>query len=153
MLQAISWNQYIISILLLLIFYYSYVGIKYYKWELLGIIGIQRIEAGSAAISVDEFKEKLISERNENYLPKEPVYTPNFIQLFTDEFKAYLASTVDAIPSKTDMLNSLQAITEKYPGINFHGNNNSLHQYVHQEIEAIHPGLINPEDLANIFSR
>lgn len=152
MLQSISWNQYITSILMLLAFYYFYVGYKYYRWELLGLIGIKKIEPGVAAIPVEEFKGKLISENNDDYLPKEFASATNTMQPIKDEITAYLIGTADSVPSKNELINALQAIVAKYPATTLSGNSNSLHQFVITETEAIHPGVINEDDLTTIFS-
>jgi hypothetical protein len=150
MLQSISWNQYITSIVLLLAFYYAYVGYKYYRWELLALIGIRKIEPGTATIPVEELKGKLVSENPEDYLPK--VSATNIMQVIKDEINAYLAGTADSMPSKTELINSLQAIVAKHPAIKLSGNNNSLHQFILAETETIHPGAINQDDLNIIFS-
>lgn len=150
MLQTISWNQYITSIVLLLAFYYAYVGYKYYRWELLALIGIRKIEPGNATIPVEELKGKLVSENQEDYLPKESA--TNTMQVIKDEINAYLAGTADSMPSKIELLNSLQAIVAKHPATTLSGNSNSLHQFVLTETEAIHPGAINQDDLNIIFS-
>lgn len=151
MLQTISWGQYITAMALLLAFYYAYVGYKYYKWELLSVIGIKKINAEVAPIPVEEFKAKLVSENHEDYLPNK-TSTGITVQAIKDEIKAYLGSTSDSIPSKNELLNSLQVIVTKYPAINFSGHNNSLHQFILSETEAVHPGVITQDDLPFVFS-
>lgn len=150
MFQTISWNQYIITIALLLAFYYAYVGYKYYRWELLGFIGIKKIDADAAPIPIEEFRAKLFSENNEDYLPKSTAGIS--LQSIKDEIKAYLESTADSIPSKTTLLSALQVIVVKYPATNLSGHNNSLHQFILTETEAIHPGVITQDDLVNVLS-
>ena len=39
MLNSITWGQYITAIVLTLIFYYVVIGYKYFKWEILALIG------------------------------------------------------------------------------------------------------------------
>lgn len=152
MLQSISWNQYLTSILLLLVCYYVYVGYKFYKWELLSMVGIKKIEPGVADIPIEEFKAKLVSENPADYLPKETAGGTNALQSIKDEITAYLIGTADSILSKNELLNALQVIVAKYPATNLSGNNNSLHQFILAETEAIHPGVITQDDLPVIFS-
>lgn len=149
MFQTISWSQYITTIALLLAFYYAYVGYKYYRWELLGVFGIKKINETAAPIAVEEFKAKLVSENHEDYLPQSSAGIS--LQPIRDEIKAYMESIADAVPSKTDLVNALQVIVAKYPATNLSGSNNSLHQFILTETEAIHPGLIIKDDMAFIF--
>jgi hypothetical protein len=63
MLSSITWGQYLSSIALLLLFYYGYVALRYYKWEILGVIGIKKIDGSSVAIpSMAEFKSSMEGE-------------------------------------------------------------------------------------------
>jgi len=150
MFQSISWSQYFTTTAFLLAFYYAYVGYKYYRWELLGLIGIKKIDTDFAPIPVEEFKNKMVVENHEDYLPKS--YAGNSLQSIKDEIKAYVESTTDAILSKSDLLNALQVIVAKYPATNLSGHNNSLHQFILAETEAVHPGLITPGDLQTALS-
>jgi hypothetical protein len=97
MLSSITWGHYLSGIALLLLFYYSYVAFRYYKWEILGIIGIKKIDGSSIAIpSMAEFKSSMEGEKHENYLPKDEQafdISP-LIQSFRDEIKAYLQEAV-----------------------------------------------------------
>lgn len=149
MLQSISWNQYISSIILLLVCYYGYVGYKFYRWELLGLIGIKKIEAGVSTISIEDFKEKLVSENHEDYLPK--AAAGKTLQSIKDEIAACLAGTANSLYSKTDLLNALQAIVTKYPAATVAGNSNSLHQFILSETEAVHPGVLSAEDVNRLL--
>lgn len=152
MLQSISWNQYLTSIILLLVCYYVYVGYKFYRWEFLSLVGIKKTESGVADIPIEEFKAKLVSENHASYLPKETVDGTNILQSIKDEITAYLTATADSIPSKNELLNALQVIVAKYPATNLSGHNNNLHQFILAETEAIHPGVITQDDLSVIFS-
>jgi hypothetical protein len=152
MLQSISWNQYLTSTLLLLVCYYAYVGYKFYKWELLGLVGIRKIEPGVAEIPIEELKATLVSENHADYLPKETADGVNAFQSIKDEITAYLTATADSILSKNEILNALQVIVAKYPATYLSGLNNSLHQFVLAETEAIHPGIITQDDLPVIFT-
>ncbi|HNU47185.1 MAG TPA: hypothetical protein PKM40_00040 [Bacteroidia bacterium] len=134
----------------MLVCYYVYVGYKFYRWELLHLIGINKVEPAVTAIPVEEFKAKLVSETHEEFLPK--VSAHNATEAFSDEIRAYLSGTADSMPSKNELLNSLQAIVAKYPATNLSGHNNSLHQFILTETEAIHPGVITLDDLHVIFS-
>ncbi len=151
MLQTISWSQYFSFILLLMAFYYAWVGYKYYRWELLALIGISKIEPVAPAIHIDEFKQKLVPENPNDYLPKEPKQTPAIVQAIKDEISAYLQGSADSIITKEEIINSLQVIVAKYPATNLSGHNNSLHQFILIETDTIHPGIISPDDINRIL--
>ena len=92
MLQSISWSQYITAMLFALICYYGYVALKYFRWEILSLIGIKRIEEKGTPISVSEIKKQFTSSNHTDFLPKEyPVDATIIFQPFWDEANAYLA--------------------------------------------------------------
>ncbi|MBN8836142.1 MAG: hypothetical protein J0I09_02705 [Sphingobacteriia bacterium] len=153
MLQTISWSQYIAVIVLLLMGYYAYVGYKYYRWELLALIGIRKVETGNTSRPVEDFKQKMILETHTDYLPKESLSATNFLIAIEDEISAYLNGIADDIPSKKEVLDTLRVIVAKYPVSALSGNNNSLYQFILSKAEAVQPGIISQEDLSAIFHK
>jgi hypothetical protein len=57
MFNSITWGQYFSAVTLLLICYYAYTGYRYYRWEILGIMGIKKVDDSVAGkITSSDFK-------------------------------------------------------------------------------------------------
>ena len=118
MLQSISWSQYITALLFALICYYVYVAYKYFRWELLAVIGIKRIDEKNESVPVAEIKKQFTSSNHADFFPKEPLNEVNgILQLFWDEVNAYLAEIIPLAP-KEEICFAIKKILEKYPVLN-----------------------------------
>jgi hypothetical protein len=118
MLQSISWSQYITALLFALICYYAYVAYKYFRWEILGLIGIKKIDEKGTAIPVAEIKKQFSKSNHADFLPKEPVNEVNgMLQPFWDEVNACLAE-IKPEASKEEICFAVKMILEKYPALN-----------------------------------
>ena len=107
MFKSITWGQYLSAIILLSILYYAFVGFKYFRWEILSLIGIKKVD--SDAITIPPFANKKSEESNENYLPK-PLHnkdTSRQVQPFTDAVEAYLNQAENDI-SKHELADGLK---------------------------------------------
>ena len=121
MFNSITWGQYFSAIILLLIIYYILIGLRFYKWEILNIMGIRKVDDDSlnTTAALSNLKEFVASENHENYLPKPPleIDISPLVQSFTDEVTAFVQGADEAEITKEEIINSLQAIRSKYPAI------------------------------------
>lgn len=153
MLSSITWGQYLSSIALLLLFYYCYVAFRYYKWEILGVIGIKKIDGSSVAIpSMAEFKSSMEGENHENYLPKPAadIDISPLVQSFTDEVQAYLQETESGI-DKNELLYSIKLIAMKYPALKNSDCRNEMSQFIYREANDKYPNIIQPNDALHLW--
>lgn len=134
MFNSISWSQYITALITLLLFYYCFVGFKYFRWEILSLIGIRKIDEKSRAIPVADIKKHFVASNHADFLPKEnPNEATVILQPFWDEANAYLAEMKPGAP-KEEILFAVKMIVGKYPG---------LHSAEHkQELETAISGLL-----------
>lgn len=118
MLQSISWSQYISTLLLSIILYYAYVAYKYFRWEILSLIGIKKIDEKGTLIPVAEIKKQFTASTHADFLPKElPGEVNGKLQPFWDEVNAYLAEIRLQAP-KEEVCFAIKKILEKYPELN-----------------------------------
>lgn len=118
MLQSISWSQYITALLFALICYYGYVAFKYFRWEILSIVGINKIDEKSEAILIAEIKKQFTASNHSDFLPKEQLNDVNgILQPFWGELNAYLAEIKPQAP-KEEICFAIKKILEKYPFLN-----------------------------------
>jgi hypothetical protein len=148
MLSSISWNQYIAFLSIILIGYYFFIGYKYFRWEILGIIGIKKIEQSELQIPVSELKKQFTSSNHADFMPKDN--RENILQPFTDEVKAYLYEASPSAP-KEEILFALQQIISKYPAIKNMESRATMNEFIMGETEKHYQGLFTYEDIAKIW--
>ena len=153
MLSAITWGQYLSGIALLLLFYYGFVGFRYFKWEILGVIGIKKIDGSSVAIpTMADFKSSMEGESHESYLPKPAadIDISPLVQSFTDEVQAYIQEAESGI-DKDELLYSLKQIATKYPVLKNSDCSDEMSQFIYREANNRYPNIIQPNDALHLW--
>lgn len=153
MFNSTTWGQYITTIARLLVCYYVFVGFRYYRWEILGLIGIKKVDNSSVAISTVAYrKESFKTESHEDYLPKPAleIDISPLVQLFTDEVQAYLLATGNNV-TKEELLYSLQLIITKYPALKSADCRNELVKFLLTETNTKQPNLLQPIDVNRLW--
>lgn len=154
MFKSITWGQYFTAITLLLVCYYAFISIQFYRWELLGLIGIKKVEDNAIAIStVANFKKSFETESHEDYSPKPllEVDISPVVQSFTDEIKAYLQESGDDA-LKDELLHSIQNIVTKYPVLKNVDYKHELIQFLFDESNAKYPNLLQLNEIKELLS-
>ena len=156
MFNSITWWQYFSAIIFLLIIYYMLIGVRFYKWEILRIIGIRKADDDSLNTSsaLSNLKEFAASENHENYLPKPflEIDISPLVQSFTDEVTAFVQGADEAEITKEEIINSLQAICTKYPAIKNADCRNDLEVDVLKEINLKYPTMFQQNDFKNLWN-
>lgn len=156
MFNSITWGQYFSAILLLLVIYYITIGFSFYKWEILSVIGIRKVNDDSldTTAALSKIKEFTASENHENYLPKPSleIDISPLVQSFTDEVTAFLQGAEEAEITKEEMISSLQAIWTKYPAIKNADCRKDLEVDMLKEINLKYPALLQQKDLKNLWN-
>ncbi len=152
MFSSISWSQYIVVLAVLLIGYYLYVGYKYYRWELLAIVGIKKVEPGTTTITAAEFKEQITAENHADYLPKEIGETDlsPVISSFQDEITAYFQEA-GKHSEKKELINSLKQICIKYPILKDADSRNELDKFIINAIKENGAEEISINDIQQLW--
>jgi hypothetical protein len=154
MFNSISWSQYIVTIALLLVLYYLFVGFKYYHWEILNLIGIRKVETDTIVIpAVHNQVNPVLTEKHEDYLPKPAldIDISPVVQSFTDEVMAYLNEAKPSV-QQNELLYSLQLIASKYPALKDADCKDELLQAVLNEVNHKYPGLLESVDLITLWN-
>lgn len=112
MLSSFSWSQYFTFLGVGLFIYYATVAVKYFKWELLSLAGIQKEEGGLLNnITIPKFSQQNASEDGEVAgADISPV-----IQAFQDEMAAYAEEAITNNSSREETLEAIRSIAAKYP--------------------------------------
>lgn len=152
MLSSITWGQYLSAVLVVSISYYAYVAYKYFRWEILGLMGIKKVDAGTLNIPVSELKKQFILENLNDYIPKsvnETDISP-LVNSFKDEAKAYLQATSEQT-SKQELLHSFQQIVQKYPVLLSADCKDELIQFLSNEANALYPDFLHQQDIQQLW--
>lgn len=155
MFNSITWGQYFTTVTLLLVCYYAFVGFSYYRWEILSLIWIKKIEDNTVAIStVASFKKSFETESHKNYLhkPALEIDISPLVQSFTDEVKAYLLETENDKMQKHELLNSLQLIASKYFALKDADFKEELLHFVLTETNTQYPNLLQQSDVNKLWN-
>lgn len=153
MLNSISWVQYITAITILLFSYYLYVGFTYFRWEILSLAGINKVEDNKIVIpGITNQREVLEPENPEDYLPKPAleIDISPVIQSFTDEVQAYIQEAKPHV-QQPELLYSLQLIASKYSVLKNADCRDELLQIVFTEVNKKYTGLVEQNDLSLLW--
>jgi hypothetical protein len=148
MFNSISWSQYITAIIALLLLYYCFVGFKYFRWEILSLIGIKKVEDNTIAIpTFNNVNQSFKKENPEDYLPKSnlEIDISPLVQSFTDEAQAFINGANNNIP-KPEILYSLQLIAAKYPALKDADCKDELMQMIFEGVNIKYPSSVELSD-------
>ena len=153
MFNSISWSQYITAIITLLIFYYCFVGFKYFRWEILSLIGIKKVENNTIVIpAFSNANQSFKTENTEDYLPKQnlEIDISPLVQSFTDEVLAFINGANSNMP-KPELLYFFQLIAAKYPALNDADCKDELLQMIFTEVNNKYPDFFDLSDLMTLW--
>lgn len=150
MFNSITWGQYLSAVALLLVLYYAFVGFKYFRWEILSLIGIKKVD--NDTIAIPAMVNTKPEEKHEDYFPKPPLKTDTspMVQPFTDEVQAYLNQADNGI-SKHELLDALQQLIEKYPTAQNAEYRNELTYFIATAVNAKYPQLLRASDISQLL--
>jgi hypothetical protein len=155
MFNSITWGQYFSTVALLLICYYAYTGYRYYRWEILGTMGIKKVDdSGAGKITSSDFKNLIVTENPEDYLPKTAleIDISPLVQSFNDEANAYLQEAANKRVQKEELFTSLQLIASKYPALRNADCKSELLRSVLIEVNKYCPGLLQQNDINQLWN-
>jgi hypothetical protein len=153
MFNSISWGQYLKAAALIVTGYYLIIGYKYYRWEILSLMGIKKIDDNKIGHSAAaDLKKSLVTENPEENLLKTFTATTVYPveQSFRDEVRAFAQDAGDDL-QKEVLLQSLQRIAAKYPALKDDNRKNELVQFVLTEANTRYPGILQPADVKELW--
>ena len=140
MFNSIIWGQYLSAIIILLLNYYAVIGFKFYRWEILNVFGIRKVENETmTTASLSNLRNFVTPENPEDYLPKPAleIDISPLVQCFTDEVKAFVQGSENVEIKKEEIIHSLSIISSKYPALKDADCRNDLEQFVLNEIRLL----------------
>lgn len=141
MFTSITWGEYLFFILLILFIYYSSIAVIYYKWELLALVGIRRIES-AGKISTSTVKDQLLLKAGDD--------DAAVLTSLEHELHALFTNCSDKI-SETELLQSTSKILQKYPSDKVKVHRKDLQHFINTETNLYFPGLINKQEVEQLW--
>lgn len=148
MFTSISWNEYFFFTLTILFLYYTFIAIRFYKWELLAITGIKRELPTSKQLQSADIKRQIISEGN--LLINHPDENNDAISVaLKSEITALFANSPETI-SSNKLSDSLNAILSKYPS-RLLQQRQDLSRFIQEEADTYFPGILSQKDVEQLW--
>jgi hypothetical protein len=151
MFTSISWNEYLFFTTATLFLYYTFIAIRFYKWELLAIAGIRR--------ELPTSKQMQSSDLKRHFISSEPSSGNNAVAIEEnkDSISASLKTEITALfanSPETVSLNilsdSLNAVISKYPSLALQ-QRQDLSRFIYEEAGNYFPGLLKQTDVEQLW--
>jgi hypothetical protein len=154
MFSSITWGQYLSAIIVLIIIYYAVIGFKFYRWEILNVFGIRKVEDGTiSTASLSDLRNFITPKNPEDRWPKPAleIDISPLVKSFTDEVKAFVQGNENTEIRKDEIINSLNIIFSKYPALKNADCRNDLEQFVLYELNVQYPHLLHLKDISRLW--
>lgn len=132
MFTQISWSSYIITVLLLSVGYYLFIGYRYYRNDLLQLISSKRNTTNDNVVSTQRHQ---------------PI-----IQSFSDEVHAFMEQAGKNELDKKDIMQSLQLLFKKYPSLKDADLQGSVQNLIINECASYCSILLSDEELSALWN-
>jgi hypothetical protein len=151
MFTSYSWNDYLIFTITFLFVYYSFIAIRYYKWELLALAGIRRQVLGSKQIQAADLKQEFITPNSTTEITAGNTVTTDhpFTVALKSEITALMANSPETI-SSTILSDSLNVVIRKYPSLSLQ-QRQDLSRFIYDEAGNYFPGLLSQNDVEQLW--
>lgn len=151
MFTSITWNEYFFFIVATLFLYYTFIAIRYYKWELLALSGIQRELPASKQVLHADLKQQFIADSSyENHQTSSAATDSDVINgMVKAEITALFANCPETI-SSNKLSDSLNAILSKYSS-RLLQQRQDLSRFILEESGNYFPGLLSQNDVEQLW--
>lgn len=140
MLSSVSWSEYIMAILIVLVIYYVLIGYRFYKHDLLALTTNAK---QSQAFAIAQFQAQA-----EIANPKD---TPT-VESFADEIKAYLQEATNDQFEKHTVVYGLSCIANKYAALKVSEYRFAIRELIASEIENYCAFILNDGEMRKVWS-
>lgn len=144
MLTSITWEEYLSFVALLLFVYYSFIAFRFYKWELLALAGIKKIDPIAKPLSVAAFKHQFIAENDAGS-------NDVLVLLSLKAELSALFSNSSTMITATELISSTRKIIQKYLSTSTHDQQQELNHFILTESNQFTPGLLQQKDVEQLW--
>ena len=125
MINNISWTSYWCVLIILVIIYYGLILLKYYRSELRNLLSGRSSLLSAGHFQVTRPEPTLKGNNHQDEVLHDSHHSNGdnellpIVQSLTDEITAYMEQAGHAGAAKGEIINALQHLIKKYPGIKF----------------------------------
>lgn len=134
-----------------LFFYYTFIAIRYYKWELLALSGIQKVLPAAKQLQHADLKQQFITDST--YAVQEPISASadsnRISEIVKAEITALFANSPETI-SSNKLSDSLNAILSKYSS-RLLQQRQDLSRFILEESDKYFPGILSQTDVEQLW--
>jgi len=151
MFTSITWNDYLVFIMTVLFFYYTFIVVRYYKWELLELTGIQKELPATKQLLHTDLKQQFITDSsNADQQATATAADGDVIsEIVKAEITALFANSPETI-SSNKLSDSLNAILSKYSS-RLLQQRQDLSRFILEESGNYFPGLLSQNDVEQLW--
>ncbi|HLP37758.1 hypothetical protein [Lacibacter sp.] len=150
MFTSYSWNDYFIFTITILFAYYTFIAVRYYKWELLALAGVHRQTSGYKQLQAADLKHQFITNSTTEISAGNIAVTEQaFIAALKAEITALFANSPETT-SSTLLSDSLNAVIRKYPPPSIQ-QRQDLSRFIYSEANTYFPGLLTENDVEQLW--
>lgn len=151
MFTSITWNDYLVFTITVLFFYYTFIAVRYYKWELLALTGIQKELPASKQLLHADLKQQFITDSSYTAHQTNAAVENNeeINEIVKAEITALFANSPETI-SSNKLSDSLNAILSKYSS-RLLQQRQDLSRFILEESGNYFPGLLSQNDVEQLW--
>lgn len=151
MFTSITWNEYFFFTLTILFLYYTFIAIRFYKWELLAITGIKRELPASNQLQTADLRQQFItaSSYTDEQMTSAATDSDIINGMAKAEITALFANSPETISSNT-LSDSLNAVISKYPSLAMQ-QRQDLSRFIYDEAGTYFPGLLSQNEVEQLW--
>lgn len=157
MLSHISWTEYLLIILLLLVIWYVFIGLRFYSVELKDLLtGKRKIELLTSKktkeINSDNHSKSPKEEQDDKQLQEEAYLTENpdnpfkEIEELVEKLKEAIADASHKKYIRQELFHYLQLIIKEYPGLKNSSYRPTINEFIVSECEKQGSIAMNEEE-------
>lgn len=150
MLSSISWAGYFTAIAILLVVYYTVIGYRFYRQDVLSVTGGLNNRQSLSSVA-DQLRQETILQKDEEG-EATTNNTPLLVEYFTDEVQAFFQEAKNNELDKATILHSLQIIVSKYPSLRTSEYKSLLEQLIIDETELNCAVLIKEDEVRRVWN-
>lgn len=151
MFTSITWNDYLVFIMTVLFLYYTFIAVRYYKWELLALTGIHKELPVAKQLLHADLKQQFITDSSYTAQQTNAAVENNeeISEIVKAEITALFANSPETI-SSNKLSDSLNAILSKYSS-RLLQQRQDLSRFILEESGNYFPGLLSQNDVEQLW--
>lgn len=150
MLKHISWSDYLLAVIVLLIIYYIFIGVKYFSCEIKALLSGKRKLAFKAALPTDSGQYSLDNDSDQS---AEKGFEETADDTFTEvehligRLKTVIADASQRKLIREELKQYLRLVLKEYPSIKYSPLRSSINELIRSECEKYRAVTLDEDEV------